>query len=247
MSRKTSRASILSAFPYALAEDENIFALAELTADELLRICEDNEKLKIYTDIYKLGEELLDILARDFKVDWYLYDGDLESKRAQIESSFYVHRHLGTKGALLWALSDTFPGTNIEEWFEYDGRAGYFRIRSTNPQITADVESLLDLIGKVKRASALLESVELSLTSDGGVTYSVACEMSGKIDIYPRATHEITAIGEVGVSSALAYNAKIDIYPRTSREITAESIASVAGAPVCNAKLEIYPQGGESQ
>lgn len=218
MSKKLSEENMLSVFPYALSLDKNLSALAEAVADELQLLFSGNDALKIYPDISSLPEKLLDILAHDYKVDWYLFEGSLDAKRAQIKSSFYVHHRLGTKSALLFALTDTFPGTYIEEWFEYGGKPGYFRIRSSNPAITFDIVSLLDLINKVKRASARLESMQLEFESSGSLICGIGSEMTGRIDIWPRAARSVTSSGEVSVSAAQSYCSKMEIYPHSITE-----------------------------
>lgn len=128
MSNDLTSQNLINAFPYALSVDGDMKALASAIASELKSLYDDDDMLTIYTNISQLTEPLLDILANDYKVDWYLFDGTLSSKRAQIQSCFYVHRHLGTKGAIVYALSDLCPGTDVEEWFEYNGLPYYFRI-----------------------------------------------------------------------------------------------------------------------
>lgn len=242
MSKKLCKESMLSVLPSALSLDKNLFALASAAADELEELCSCNDSLEIYPNISSLSEKLLDILAYDYKVDWYFFEGSLESKRAQIKSSFYVHRHLGTKSALIFALTDTFPGTYIEEWFEYGGRPGYFRIRSDNPAITSDVISLLDLIRKVKRASARLESIQLGLETDGNVIFGIATEMAGCIDIWPKAARSVTSSGETCVSAALQCRSDMNIYPYgIAHEIDTASEAIASGALSCKGAIEIFP------
>lgn len=118
----------LSSFPASLAVDPSKYALARAIADELRELNDRCDRLRIYSRIDELPEQLLDILAFDFAVSWYYYNGTLETKRAQIKSCFYVHKHLGTRGALETALSDVCPGTVLEEWFEYGGEPYYFRV-----------------------------------------------------------------------------------------------------------------------
>ena len=87
-------------------------------------------KLSLYTRIKELPENLLDILAYDFKVDWWDPNYTLEEKRQTFKDSWYVHKHLGTKAAVVTAIRDIYPLTTLEEWFEYEGGQPYhFRLR----------------------------------------------------------------------------------------------------------------------
>lgn len=159
MSKTITRETLLSTFPYALARDPTKIPLAMSCSEELQQLYDDNNKLIIYANIYELPENLLDILAEDFKIDWYLYDGTLETKQAQLQSCFYVHRHLGTKGALVFALSDICPGTDIEEWNEYGGKPYHFRIilDVTEQRLPISQDIVNKIVNVVKPARAVLE------------------------------------------------------------------------------------------
>lgn len=150
MSSPLSVESALSAFPYVLGKDPHLAALARAVAEELLRLWDGNELLRLYARIDELDEPLLDLLAYDFKVDWYLYDGTLASKREQIKSHFDVHRHLGTKAAMERALRDLCPDSQVEEWFTYGGQPYHFKVtlditHQTTPVTDAQIERLLGM------------------------------------------------------------------------------------------------------
>ena len=123
-----TRENLLRTLPDVLRNDKKIYALATVIADLLSDQVDEIHKLRIYSQIDNLPEPLLDILAYDFKVDWYGYDYDIDVKRAQLKDSFNVHRHLGTRGAVEKALSDIYPGTEVEEWFNYGGDPYHFRV-----------------------------------------------------------------------------------------------------------------------
>ena len=84
--------NLMRTLPDVLRNDKNTRALAQVIADALSARNEEIDRLRIYTQIDNLPEELLDILAHDFKVDWYGYDYGIEAKRALIKDSFQVHR-----------------------------------------------------------------------------------------------------------------------------------------------------------
>ena len=156
--------NLLSTFPFALRNDPSLYAMATAVATVLAKRPEEIERVLIYPAIDKLPEDLLDILAYDLTVDWYDFDAPIDRKRDLIKTSFYVHRHLGTKGAVSAALSAMYPGTTVKEWFEYDGEPFHFRILSTNPQITdKTVSELYQILAIVKRLSAWLDEIVLDV------------------------------------------------------------------------------------
>ena len=103
--------NLMAALPEALRQDPSVFALAESVAGLLAGRPEEIDRLRIYPAIDALPENLLDILAYDFKVDWWDPEYSLEEKRRTLKTSWKVHKTLGTKAAVELALSAVYPGT----------------------------------------------------------------------------------------------------------------------------------------
>ena len=114
--------------PRVLNEDKRMHALAYAIAEAIASEFDLFDRELIYSRINVIPEDLLDILARDFKIDWYNFDYPVEAKRNVVKSSFYVHRHLGTVGAVRAAIRDLYPRSDVEEWFDYDGDPYCFRV-----------------------------------------------------------------------------------------------------------------------
>ena len=49
-------------------------------------------------------------------------------KRRMLKDSWRVHRMLGTKGAVEMAIAAIYPGTAVEEWFQYGGEPYHFKL-----------------------------------------------------------------------------------------------------------------------
>lgn len=155
--------NLLLTLPYALQQDKDKVALANVIANELATLYHDNRLITIYTRIDELDEELLDILAKDFSVSWYLYDGTVEEKRNQIKSCFYVHRRLGTKAAVETAISAIYPDTKVSEWFEYGGEPYHFRLLVDATYENVDREKhrrVLERVEFYKNLRSVLDEIE---------------------------------------------------------------------------------------
>ena len=122
------RENLVATLPAALQKDPSVVALAEAMADLLARRPEEIEQLRIYPVIDRLDEQLLDILAYDFKVDWWDPNYTLEEKRRTLKDSWRVHKMLGTKAAVETAIRAIYPRTTVQEWFEYGGEPYHFRL-----------------------------------------------------------------------------------------------------------------------
>lgn len=161
--------NLMRTLPEVLQQDEGMNPLGRMIARSLANLLASIEHTKIYARIDQLGETALDALAKDFDVAWYDYNYSLETKRALIKDSFFVHRHLGTKGALDRALSDIFPNSTVLEWFEYGGRPYYFRV-------IVDVTQTREpaYIGIIKKAIEYYKSFRSHL-EEGEIIARISC------------------------------------------------------------------------
>lgn len=130
-----TRENLLLIVPPALTHDPAMMARAAADAEALAARLAEIDRVRIISNIDALDETVLDILARDFKVDWYDPDYSLEEKRRTVKSSWRVHKTLGTKAAVETAIRAIYPLTTVEEWFEYGGEPYHFRL---NINITSD-------------------------------------------------------------------------------------------------------------
>ena len=122
--------NFLRALPEVLRRDEGMAALASAVADALEQDQANIDLVRLYPAIDSMPEALLDILAFDLKVDWYNYTYPLEAKRNMIKSSWYIHKRLGTAGAVKAAVQAVYPSSDVEEWWQswYQGDPYHFRI-----------------------------------------------------------------------------------------------------------------------
>ena len=166
MSKNVTYESILSSFPDSLKNDATTVSLAELTAEYLEHRFKEIDNLYIYAAIDSLPEGILDILAYDFKVDWWDYGYSLEEKRRTLKNSFIVHKRLGTKSAVETAISAIYPDTTVQEWWEYGGKPYWFRlIIHVNDAVidSAKHDRVLQLIDFYKSLRSRLD----------GITYAI--------------------------------------------------------------------------
>ena len=125
---KISTNELIKSFPYALSGNDKITMLAVVVAEAMMKLYSDNNILFIFSMIDRLDEKLLDILASDFKVDWWDFNASVEDKRAVFKSHFGIHRKLGTAGAVKNAISSIYESATISEWFDYGGLPYHYKI-----------------------------------------------------------------------------------------------------------------------
>lgn len=152
--------SLLRALPRVLQEDQVALALASAIAAEIEDAVCKVSLASIYANIDTMDEHLLDILARDFKVDWWRADASIEEKRETLKTSWYVHKHLGTKAAVEVAIKDFIGHGIVQEWFEYGGKPHHFRIKDgDNTAILENLSQFLSVLRVVQRGSSVLDHI----------------------------------------------------------------------------------------
>lgn len=128
MNRGITKENLLLILPPALTHDKCVLALAEANAGALAARPAEIDRARIISNIDGLDEAVLDILAQDFKVDWWDPQYSIDEKRRTLKGSWRVHKLLGTKAAVETAIRAIYPGTRVEEWFEYGGEPYHFRL-----------------------------------------------------------------------------------------------------------------------
>lgn len=163
-----TRENLVATLPPALQKDPSAVALAEAMAGLLARRPEEIEQLHIYPVIDRLDEQLLDILAHDFKVDWWDADYSLEEKRRTLKDSWRVHKLLGTKAAVEMAISAIYPQTTVLEWFEYGGEPYHFKLLVNAAYEQIDPEKHRRVLEKVQYYKNLRSHMDEVEYCDGG-------------------------------------------------------------------------------
>lgn len=157
--------TFLRLLPQFMRDDQAVNGLAKGVDKVVPGLARSIERLSTWDHIDELTDEELDALAWELNILWYDTGASLDTKRDLIRNSDMVFRHLGTKWAVESVINSYFGDGYITEWFEYDGDPGHFRVYSTNPSLTNEkLIEFLNLLGKVKRASAKLDGIFIILT-----------------------------------------------------------------------------------
>lgn len=188
--------NILRALPVALQNDPTMVALGETIAQVFTAIPTQLDATRIYAQIDQLESDLLDILAVDFKVDWWDADYTLEEKRQTLKDSWAVHRTLGTKGAVETAISAIYSDTTVSEWFEYDGSPFHFKLLVDVSYENVDPEKHARVLSRLKyyqNLRSVLDGISYVAAPDG------SCSIYGGIALAGLATNITTEVAIYGL------------------------------------------------
>lgn len=151
--------------PQFMRNDDAVKGLAAGIGSIVPVLASSIEKLSTWDSIDDLTEEELDALAWELNVLWYDTGANIDVKRELIKNSDLVYKRLGTKWAVENVIKTYFGEGYIAEWFEYEGSPGHFRVYSSNPSLSNEkLNEFLNLLSKVKRATAKLDGIYITLT-----------------------------------------------------------------------------------
>ena len=161
--------------PEPMKRDDGTAAMARVAAEELERRGIESGLPRLWGRFDDMDGDLLDILAEDLGLTWYDSDAPAAVKRERLKNSGQVFRRLGTKWAVENVIGTYFGEGFVREWFEYDGEPGHFRVYSPNPSVNQErLEEFLSLLERVKRTSAKLDGIFISLTGQTPIYAGVA-------------------------------------------------------------------------
>ena len=176
---KLSDIDFIKLLPQFMRSDGAVRGLAAGLNSIVPTLAEAVSKMSTWDCIDKLSEAELDALAWELNILWYDKTASIDAKRDVVKNSDLVYQHLGTKFAVENVIKSYFGDGKVQEWFEYDGEPGHFRVTSNNPSLSEErINDFLALLNKVKRSSAKLDSVLIEMAGQmplyAGVAYAEA-------------------------------------------------------------------------
>lgn len=231
--------------PTTLKDDPEINALGRAIAEQLQITARQIRQNIIYARIDELDEQTLDILAYDLHVDWYDHSYPIEVKRQTIKDSVKIHRRLGTKYAVETALGAVFPGTRVEEWFEYDGDPYTFRviINATENGVTAAQQAaVLERVIFYKNLRSHLEAVRFKVEKKTAVHVVGYHSIGTRLEVWPYLAEDIETSGTLFVGGSLSLARRLEIRPFLTRNLKAEARSLIGGYTQYAQRPEIRPK-----
>ena len=177
---KLNDIELIKLLPQFMRDDVSVKGLA-VGADQVVKdLTASVRVLSTWDHIDELSESELDELAWELNIQWYDHSAGIDVKRGLIKNSDKVFQRLGTKWAVENIISTYFGEGHVEEWFEYGGDPGHFRVLSPNPSLNNErLTEFLNLLDKVKRASAKLDEIIITLAAQAHMVAGVAYHETG--------------------------------------------------------------------
>ena len=182
---KLREARITDGVPKIVAAQPWVQVLSEVYAELQGRVLDCLDAGVTFSEVDSCSEETLDQMAIYLKVEWYDSAADLETKRRIIKTAIEIQRYAGTVKAVREQVSVTYPDSEVEEWFDYGGTPGFWRLNVNITDAPAQyhtIDEMEDLLGYTKRLTAHLEHISYMVRHGISIGAQVEC-MAYKVPI----------------------------------------------------------------
>ena len=167
--------------PPPLASDERFSILANIAAERFAQL--DLTALMVYL-VDLVDASALPALAEQFHVqglEGWLFTTDEREKRELIKQAIELHKYKGTIWAV-WRVLEilSLPGT-ISEWFEYGGKAYFFKVDIELVDKGMDenlFNNLVELIHEYKNTRSKLEALIVWIINQSAIPV-IGCALYG--------------------------------------------------------------------
>lgn len=152
---------ILQILPLPLRDNPKIQAVSYAIQMANRRMIQLLHCSMVYAGVDFLQEKALDLLAIELRTPYYDTTFPIETKRKVIKNTFCFYSKAGTASAVEEMLNCIIGSGKVEEWFDYGGNPGYFRILFSNVEkIDAKRNAeFKQLLNQIKRVSSHLDKI----------------------------------------------------------------------------------------
>ena len=241
MSKDLQSVSLLDILPPNLLVDKQIHAAARALDDELQKITTATRNALLLPRLDELPEEVIDLLAWQWHVDFYEPSMSIETKRQLVRESIAWHRIKGTKAAVEKMAQTVFKGGVVTEWFEYGGDPYHFRIDVLNaPNMTEENRGrLLAVVNASKNTRSWLDELRFRREAQNDMYYAAAPSIHTTYEIRPAEITDASTDARLYISAAVSAHTTYEIYPGIVQDAAIGSTLYVGGIGSIYKSIEV--------
>ena len=233
--------SLLDILPENLLADEKVYAAAKAVDDELQQLIASCIEVLHLPRLGELPEEVVDLLAWEWHVDFYEPSADIATKRQLVRESIAWHRIKGTKAAVEKMAQTVFKGGVVTEWFEYGGEPYHFRIDVLNaPNMTEESrDRLLAVVKASKNTRSWLDELRFRREAQNDMYYAAAPSIHTIYEIRPAEITDATAEARRYVGAAVSAHTTYEVYHGIVQDAAIDSTLYAGGVGSIYKSMEV--------
>lgn len=216
----------LDILPDFLCEDDKIKAASYAMNQTAEMILNWIDRTSVYALVDELPEEIVDLLALEFRAQYYDTAANVEEKRGAVKRALLWYRKAGTKSAVQELCQFVFGESTVSEWFDYGGRPYTFKIEILEENRLIDtlgINNFIKAVKNVKNTRSLLEALIFHRKADVIVhagTATTSCTRQVIVDFFTEEMNREIKSEAAGQANAAFKRQNIVDFEKTEREIT---------------------------
>jgi len=153
--------------PPAIRNDPQVRAITSAVTPQQQAVSQAISECIILARLNEQPEEVVDLLAWQYHVDFYERGLKLDQKRNLVRTAIDVHRHKGTPYAVETVVKAYLNNAVVREWFDFGGDPYTFRIETSGfNQGENTMSRLVAAINSVKNTRSHLVGVTINISHD---------------------------------------------------------------------------------
>ncbi len=166
--------SLTDIMPSNLLTDSTVSACVKVLDPHMQQIASEIQYCLLISRIDSLSEDVIDLLAWQFHVDFYDADLAITEKRTLVKQSIAWHKKKGTPAAVKYVVSAILSGATISEWFNYNGQPYHFKVTDIEGNLpdSDTVDKLVKAINVAKNTRSWLDGIEFKRNINQTIYYS---------------------------------------------------------------------------
>lgn len=219
---KLQEISFVDILPPNLAADETLHAAAVALDGELQAVTKLTRLVLLLARLDELDDATVDMLAKQFKVDFYDANTELTRKRELVRRSIAWHRTKGTPDAVQYVVDMLLDGATVSEFWEYDGTPYHFKVGGiTGPLVSgATITKAGKAIKVAKNTRSHLDSISFTRSLHGPLHIGSAIQVNKTIVIKPTPPADVNVVTSLHVGSAVQVYKEVTINAKLGQHHT---------------------------
>ncbi len=173
--------------PQVFRKDAKIQAASYAFRETARELLKKIDTVTVYARVDTLPEQIVDLLAVEFRAQYYDTSLPVEEKRKAVKKALLWHCRAGTVSAVreLTDLVWRSDSAQVQEWFDYGAAPYLFRVLlGTDMRIDEDkIDAFLAALWKVKNTRSHLEAIAFKRQINHTVHIGAAMRACGHIVI----------------------------------------------------------------
>lgn len=163
---------ILDIIPDSLKKDAHIQAISYALKRQNQKNIDLVKKVNILKNFDTLPEEIIDLMAAEYRTQYYSSELSIEVKRNLVKRTMLWYMKAGTTASVEELVNTIFGYGTLEEWYTYNGDPYHFKITVDTVLSSEMLSKFAKIIQKAKNVRSIMDGFNKCNNLQNTVSYA---------------------------------------------------------------------------